>query len=391
MNRNHVDIAIVGAGIVGLAHALVAAKQGLKVVVFERNPYPVGASIRNFGMIWPIGQPMGKLCNRALEARRIWVEIAQKAGFHLDQCGSLLLAYRQDEMDVLQEFMNTAGRINESIALLSPEQAAQKSPAVITKGLLGALWSSTEMVVDPREALGKLPGFLSKEYEVEFKFGTVVTEISHPSLLAGGEKWIAKHIFVCSGADFETLYPSVYAASGITKVKLQMLRTVPQPRNWRIGVALCGGLTLTHYATFTHCQSLVALKARIEAETPHLSKWGIHVMMAQNSTGELVIGDSHEYGLNPAPFDKVEINQYILHDLKKFAQAPSFEIAETWHGVYAKLAGKTELVVQPEAGVTIVNALGGAGMTLSLGLAAEVMTLFSPPNPTYMEGASLSQ
>jgi len=91
MNQmNHVDVAVVGAGIVGLAHALAAAKQGLKVVVFERNPYPVGASIRNFGMIWPIGQPMGELYNRALEARRIWVEVAQKAGFHLDQCGSTL-------------------------------------------------------------------------------------------------------------------------------------------------------------------------------------------------------------------------------------------------------------------------------------------------------------
>lgn len=96
-------------------------------------------------------------------------------------------------------------------------------------------------------------------------------------------------------------------------------------------------------------------------------------MMSQNAAGELVIGDSHEYGLNPEPFDREDINDYVLDHLKTFAQVPSWAIAEKWHGVYAKIPGKTELIAQPDAGVTIVNALSGAGMTLSFGLAEEVM------------------
>lgn len=66
---NQADVLIVGGGIVGLAHALAYAKRGLKVVVFERNLQAVGASIRNFGMVWPIGQPEGNLYNRALKSR----------------------------------------------------------------------------------------------------------------------------------------------------------------------------------------------------------------------------------------------------------------------------------------------------------------------------------
>ena len=88
----------------------------------------------------------------------------------------------------------------------------------------------------------------------------------------------------------------------------------------------------------------------------------------------LIIGDSHEYGLNPEPFDKAQINNYILDYLKTFVKVPTLEIAEIWHGVYAKLPGKTEFIAHPESGVTVVNALSGAGMTLSFGLAEEVIT-----------------
>jgi FAD dependent oxidoreductase TIGR03364 len=366
---NHADVVIVGAGIVGLAHALAAMKRGLKVIVFERNHPVVGASIRNFGMVWPIGQPEGKLLQRALRSREIWLEISAKAGFAIDPCGSLHVAYRSDELTVLKEFGERSPQ--RRVQLLTADEAVQKSPAVVREGLLGALWSPTEAIVDPREAIRKIPHFLA-ESGVEFQFGKVVTEIAYPYLVAGGERWTADQIFVCSGTDFETLYPDIYAASGITKVKLQMMRTAPQPDGWRLGVALAAGLTLTHYGAFAICPSLPALKARIATETPHFPEWGIHVMASQNAAGELIIGDSHEYGLSPEPFEQEFLNQYILDYLKCFAAVPSPAIAERWHGIYAKLPGQTEFVAQPEARVTIVNAPAGAGMTLSFGLAEEV-------------------
>ncbi len=372
-SQNQADVLIIGAGIVGLAHALACAKRGLKVIVFERNPQAIGASIRNFGMVWPVGQPLGPLGDRALNSRQIWLELSAQAGFHAEKAGSLHLAYRKDEMAVLEEFVSIRASTH-SVALLTPNQVLEKSPAVVKEGLLGALWSSTEVIVDPREAIAKLPDYLSKAYGVTFKFGTVVTSIADRVAIAGGEQWRGDRIFVCSGADFETLYPQHYAKSGITKVKLQMMRTAPQPNNWRLGAALCGGLTLTHYSAFADCPSLPALKERIAKETPYFPEWGIHVMMSQNGLGELIIGDTHEYGWCPHPFDRADLNNYILNYLKGFVQPPSLDIAQTWHGVYAKLPGSTELILHPESGVTIVNALSGAGMTLSFGLAEETIS-----------------
>jgi glycine/D-amino acid oxidase-like deaminating enzyme len=118
---------------------------------------------------------------------------------------------------------------------------------------------------------------------------------------------------------------------------------------------------------------LPELKQYFEEQFPAHLDWGIHVMVSQNNQGELTIGDSHEYGLNPDPFDKEFINRMILDYLSSFARFKDDTILETWHGIYPKLTnGETELVISPEPGIWIVNGLGGAGMTLSFGLAEEL-------------------
>lgn len=87
--------------------------------------------------------------------------------------------------------------------------------------------------------------------------------------------------------------------------------------------------------------------------------------VSQNQTGELTIGDSHEYRLTNDPFDK----HLILDYLKQSANFENSAIIETGNGIYPKLTnGDTELILYPEEGVIIINGLGGAGMTLSFGL-----------------------
>src|SRR6186713_3399014 len=99
------DIAIVGAGIVGLAHAYMALRKGYRVVLFEREQFAVGASVRNFGMLWPIGQEPGVGLERALRSREHWMEVAAQAGFWARPNGSLHVVYHEAEWRVLEEFM----------------------------------------------------------------------------------------------------------------------------------------------------------------------------------------------------------------------------------------------------------------------------------------------
>ncbi|RZM06128.1 MAG: FAD-dependent oxidoreductase, partial [Pedobacter sp.] len=254
------------------------------------------------------------------------------------------------------------------------EEVIKASDAVVEDKLLGGLYSEQEMIVDPRAAIAGIPAYLKEQFGVKFIWGKAVTDIAYPAVYAGEKEFEADEIFVCSGADFETLYPSQFAALPITKCKLQMLRTSAQPEEWKLGPALCGGLSLLHYKSFQAAESLENLRERLQQQYPAEIANGIHVMICQNGLGELTIGDSHAYGLTLDPFDEEKINGMILEYLTTFANFPNQTINQTWNGTYAKLTnGATEIVLSPESGVTIINGLGGAGMTLSFGLAEEVV------------------
>lgn len=363
---------VIGAGIVGMATARALAVKGYSVEVFERTERCTGASIRNFGMVWPIGKAKGKLYERAMRSRAIWQQSCEEGGIWHNPVGSLLNVYHQDELAVIEEFVELNKDYREA-DVLTKEKTLAKSAATNGEGLLASLWSPTELIVDPREAIWKLPAYLTSKYGIQFHFNKAISRIEYPKVYTGKEVHEADVVFVCSGADFETLYPETYSASGITKCKLQMLRTTPQENNWQIGPALSAGLTLTHYDAFAACESLKALNERINREMPEYVKWGIHVMISQNGLSEITIGDSHEYGLGLDPFDKEYINKLILDYLATFSKVRNLNIAQTWNGTYAKLPGKSEFIAQPESGVTIINGLSGAGMTLSFGLAEEVV------------------
>lgn len=363
---------VIGAGIVGLATARALATNGYKVTVIERNLQANGASIRNFGMIWPVGQPSGNLYETAMLSRNIWKDICQEARIWYEEAGSLHVAYRQDEWMVLQELAEVYR--DRKYVLLNKQQTKLGSPAVVQDELKGSLFSRDEMIVDARIAIPRIATWLKEKHAVDFIFGKTITGIQYPVAVSADQSWEADEIYVCSGADFETLYPQLFRYTSITKCKLQMMRLVGQPGGWRLGAAVCGPLSLLHYNSFHCAGSWRALKKRYDQEYRELLDHGIHVMVCQNQAGELTVGDSHEYGLNPDPFDRQAINQLIIDYLKTFTRLRDDRVQQTWNGVYAKLSnGETFFYQEPENGVAIINGLGGAGMTLSFGLCEQLV------------------
>jgi FAD dependent oxidoreductase TIGR03364 len=369
----HYDDAVVGAGILGLAHAYQLARRRRRVIVFERHPRARGASARNFGMIWPIGQPSGPMRHLALRSRDIWLELLESVGLWHDRCGSLHLAYRDDEADVLREFAEESRRIGEALRLLNPSETVARAQRVKREGLQLGLFSPDEVCVDPRAVIDQLPRWLSHHYGVDFHYSSTITSVALPTLSSGRKEWAASRCWLCSGDELGLLYPDELAKCGLVRCKLQMMRSKAYEAAWRIGPLLAAGLTLRHYASFRHCPSLPALARRVAKESPWFDHYGIHVLVSQNGQGELTIGDSHEYGDAIEPFNKDEIDNWILAYLRTFLDVGELRITERWSGTYVKHPSEPFASVRLEPGVIAVTGLGGAGMTLSFGLAERVV------------------
>jgi FAD dependent oxidoreductase TIGR03364 len=366
---NRYDDVIIGAGIVGLAHAYHLGRLGRRVLVLERHPRAMSASVRNFGMLWPIGQPEGSMLNMASRSLFHWRKVIADSGVWSDDSGSLHLAYHDDEAAVLREFASEISDGCRKCSLVEPSKIGNYSDYVITDGIKLAMHSSTEICVDPREVLRVVPEWLSRVYDVTFRYDCAATALCPPMVVAGGREWLAGHVWVCCGDEFQALLVDEFVDSGLSQCKLQMMRTIPMEENCRLGPMLAGGLTLRHYKSFERCPTLPALKARFLRSFLEYEKFGIHVMASQYGAGEIIIGDSHEYGSSVTPFNKAKIDDLILSYLKTFMRLPEIQIGERWFGTYAKHPTDNFFVRHVLGNTTIVTGLGGAGMTLSFGLA----------------------
>ncbi|WP_417432826.1 NAD(P)/FAD-dependent oxidoreductase [Kiloniella sp.] len=96
----HVDVVVIGAGIIGISIAYFLAKQGKKVLVCEKGRVAGEQSSRNWGWVRQQGRHSSELPIMK-ESLRIWQGLAEEIGEDLGfrQCGCLYLA----ETDVMEQ------------------------------------------------------------------------------------------------------------------------------------------------------------------------------------------------------------------------------------------------------------------------------------------------
>jgi glycine oxidase len=155
-NRTH-DVAVVGAGIAGLASAWRAAQNGLRVVVLDRAEPGAGASSVAAGMLAPVSEAefgQDDLLRLNLESAELWPAFAAEleeatgmpTGYRRD--GALVVAVDRDDAEELRRLHELQRSLGLESEWLVPSAARAVEPGLAPR-IAGAIDVPSEAQADP--------------------------------------------------------------------------------------------------------------------------------------------------------------------------------------------------------------------------------------------------
>ncbi|ARP95622.1 TIGR03364 family FAD-dependent oxidoreductase [Bordetella genomosp. 13] len=361
------DVVVVGAGMLGVAHAWAAARRGLSVAVVERSRSAHGATVRNFGQVLVTGQAPGLMARHARQARELWLQLAAKAGFHVRANGCLVLARTAEEEDVLQEFADTRMHAEGYRA----EMLSGRELGRLYEGRLdhhrSALRGLDDLQIYSREALPAITSYLAEGLGVQFFNATLARCATAGEIHTSAGELRARHVFVCPGHDYLTLYPDLFAPLKLEVSRLQMLRARFETHAFDLDRPLLTGLSCVHYGAFSDLPSAQVLRRTLERRHPMLLENGIHLLISPTPHGDLIIGDSHAYGEDAPPFNDEAVDDALL-DLAAQTLACRLRVVERWQGVYGAHGPAPFSVLQADPQTTVAVMHSGVGMTVGLAI-----------------------
>ena len=359
---------MVGGGVIGSWHAVELCRAGYSVQHLEAGPAPLGASVRNFGLVWVSGRRSGDELDVAKRARRRWEELAHDvAGLGFRANGSLTIARSQGERKVMEEFAHHPDAADRGIALLEPADVRRLNPAIRGE-CEGALYCSEDAVVEPRQVLSALREHLMARSAYAFHPGRRVVALEdHGVRDATGAKWDADVVVVATGAAFDELPGCEALASQLRRVRLQMLETAPFEGALTTSVADAD--TLRYYPAYE-----VVSRDALGEQNPVAQEHHLQLLLVQRQHGGLTLGDTHAY---EEPFDFALAEEPTVELLERARSILGCElppVRRRWEGVYAQCTdGAVCARAEVRPGVWMVTGPGGRGMTCSPAIASDTV------------------
>ncbi|MDE2409130.1 MAG: TIGR03364 family FAD-dependent oxidoreductase [Actinomycetales bacterium] len=368
------QILIIGGGVIGTMHALRLVKRGYRVVQIDRDPVPLQASVRNFGLVWVGGRRAGEELEEALLARELWDEVAADVrDLSLRSNGSLTIARTTAEVKVMEQSMALPDAEARGWQLLSAEEARQINPAVRGK-FEAALYCSKDAAVEPAHLLHNIRHHLLAHDNYSWVPNTEIVDVNEGptgpvAFAATGEMFHGDFALVCPGADHKSLFGAQLAESPIRRVRLQMMSTVPLGEELTTSVG--DGDSMRYYPAY----DVPALR-EMPPQDPIAAGAKMQLLMVQRTDGTLTIGDTHEYD---EPFDiflREPEYDYLIDVASDILGRPLPKVARRWDGVYSQrtdgaICERTHI----SKTIVVVTGPGGRGNSLAPAIAENTVRI----------------
>jgi len=359
------DVAILGAGVIGLACAERLAVRGLSVVVVERHARPgQETSSRNSGVLhagiyYQPGSLKAELCSRG---RRLLEERSKTGAFELRKTGKLVVATAEQEVPRLATLAENARACGVDLDTLDPAAIQRLEPALV--GVAG-LYSHESGILDAPGLLRAL-ALSAQEKGAIFAFRTTVVALER-----NGSAWTIRTQDPV-GSQTKLRCRSVVNAAGLEADRVAELAG--------LDVAGLGLRQIPCKGSYFFVRGLAGGLRHLVYPLPQSGGLGIHLTLELD--GGVLAGPDVEFG---ASLD------YSVDEAKReaFAQAiqrylPSVgpsDLTPAHAGIRPKLTGPGEpfrdFVIRQEAAhglPGLVNLLGieSPGLTACLAIAERV-------------------
>jgi glycine oxidase len=207
------DLAVIGAGVIGLACAWRAAQAGMAVVVLERDEPGSGSSGVAAGMLAPVTEAdFGEdaLLSLNTESREMWpgfaAELEELTGLPTGyaDCGALVVAADRDDAEELRRLHALQRRLGLDSEWLGPRAARSLEPGLSPR-IGAAILAPQEGQVDPGAVVAALAQALGNAGG-ELRCGAEVASLETASgrvtgaRIANGDRVEAAQVLVAAGA-----------------------------------------------------------------------------------------------------------------------------------------------------------------------------------------------
>ena len=195
------DVAIVGGGIVGLAmaHAILAARPGLEVVVLEKEAaLGAHASGRNSGVLHAGFYYAPDSLKAALTRRGnlLLKQFCQEHSVAVRECGKVVVASSPQELDGLDELYRRGLANGVQVEQVDESGLAELEP--LARTVDRALWSPTTAVADPHHVIEALADQV-RSAGGQVLLGSQVQAGGPGRLVVGQERWDVGHVVNSAG------------------------------------------------------------------------------------------------------------------------------------------------------------------------------------------------
>jgi len=361
-----IDVAIIGAGVVGLATAREIARRGERVFVFEKNrTFGLETSSRNSevihaGIYYPENSLKAKLC---VEGKNLLYELCDRRDIAYNRLGKIIVAADENETTQLEKLYEQ-GRRNgvEDLMLLSRTELQKLEPNIQARA---GLLSPSSGILDSHTLLKCLYN-QARERGAEFVFNTEVVGVE----MAG-----AKYKVQIKDRDgiSDVIAHVVVNCAGLSSDKVAQLAGID------IGKA---GYKL-HYCKgeyFSLSSKYKNLVSRLIYPTPEQAGHGIHVTMGLD--GRVRLGPSANYVATIDYSVNDRYKQAFYESVRRFLHSIELEdLAPESAGIRPKLQGPDDsfrdFVIAHEEKIGfpgLINLIGieSPGLTASLAIARYV-------------------